>query len=148
MTKTSTLHYSKSEKSEKNYSAKTPAGRAARGRQRAEESAYTAPSGMSVCVWAFVIFRTERVYQMQWAGRIFSSTNLDFNRWSVPAENPARIAAPALPALPGHLPQKRNVDCLFRRGQQFLHPQGVSQINSTCCRLNKRLFMPPTARGL
>jgi len=39
---------------------------------------------------------------------------------------PQELPPPALPVLPGYLPQKRNVDCLFRRGQQFLHPQGVS----------------------
>jgi hypothetical protein len=52
-------------KSQENIIEKTGKGEGSGGRQRAGESACTAPSGICACIGAVIVFRTERVYQVQ-----------------------------------------------------------------------------------
>jgi len=67
------------------------------GGKKPGESASTAPSGSLVCIQAFGYFINERYYHILCAGCRYSSTGLDFSRWSVPAENPGNICRPRCP---------------------------------------------------
>ena len=81
----------------KNLSAKTPAGRAARGGKERGNPPPQPTSGMSVYIWALSDFIDERNYYIQCAGRVYSSTNFPFVRCLLRRGIPQKFAAPRCP---------------------------------------------------